>query len=75
MYLIAEILIKRTFTLDSLFKGLNVHGVGDLLCKHPGVVSYVLPTKEEAAIDVALFKGKLVFCDEDLSDEDEQMMT
>ena len=74
--LIAEVLITRTLALDSFFKGLNVHGLGDLLRKCPGVVSYVLPcTKEEAAVDVALFKGKLVFCDEDLNDEEAQTMT
>lgn len=73
--LIAEVLITRTLALDSFFKGLNVHGLGDLLRKHPGVVSYVLPTKEEAAVDVALFKGRLVFCDEDLNDEEAQTMT
>ena len=61
--------------MDSFFKGLNVHGLGDLLRKHPGVVSYVLPTKEEAAVDVASFKGRLVFCDEDLNDEEAQTMT
>lgn len=73
--LIAEVLITRTLALDSFFKGLNVHGLGDLLRKHPGVVSYVLPTKEEAAVDVASFKGRLVFCDEDLNDEEAQTMT
>ena len=52
-----------------------MHGSGDLLHKHPGVVSYVLPTKEEAAVDVASFKGRLVFCDEDLNDEEAQTMT
>lgn len=67
--LIPEVLITRTLALDSFFKGLNVHGLGDLLRKCPGVVGYVLPTKEEAAVEVALFKGKLVFCDEDLNDE------
>ena len=73
--LIAEVLITRTIALDSFFKGLNVHGLGDLLRKHPGVVSYVLPTKEEAAVDVVLFKGRLVFCDEDLNDEEVQTMS
>ncbi|XP_068697998.1 uncharacterized protein [Montipora foliosa] len=70
--LIAEVLITRTLALDSFFKGLNVHGLGDLFRKHPGVVSYVLPTKEEASVGVELFKGKLVFCDEDLNDEEVQ---
>ena len=32
----------------------------------------MLPTKEEAAGDVELFKGKLVFCDEELNDEEVQ---
>lgn len=73
--LIDEVLITRTFALDSFFKGLNVHSLGDLLRRRPGVVSYVLPTKVEAAVDVALFKGKLVFCDEDLNDEEVQTMT
>ena len=73
--LIAEVLITRTHALHSFFKGLNVRGLGDLLRKRPGVVSYVLRTKEEAAVDVALFKGKLVFCDEDLNDEEAQTIT
>ena len=70
--LIAEVLITRTLALDSFFKGLNVHGLGDLLRKHPGVVCYVLPTKEEATVDVEVFKGKLVFCDENPNDEETQ---
>lgn len=68
--LIVEVLIIRIFVLDLFFKGLNVYGLGDLFRKYLGVVSYVLFIKEEVVVDVVFFKGRLVFCDEDLNDEE-----
>ena len=68
--LAAEVLITRTLALDFL-KGLNICGLGDLLHKHPCISHYVLPTKEEATVDVAEFKAKVVFRDDTEPTEDE----
>ena len=57
--LVAEVLVTRTVALDSFFKGLNCLGLGNLLCKHQSIASYVLPSTKEVAIDPEIFKGQL----------------
>ena len=56
--LVAEVLITRTVALDSFFKGLNFLGLGDLLRKYQSITCYVIPSKEEVAIDHEVLKAR-----------------
>ena len=58
--LVAEVLVTRTIALDSLFRALNTLGLGDLLRKHPSITKFVFPTMEEASVDMAILKSKIL---------------
>ncbi|XP_028412586.1 uncharacterized protein LOC114535481 [Dendronephthya gigantea] len=57
--LVAEVLVTRTAALDSMFRGLNHLGLGNLLRQYPIFKEVVLPSIEEAVVDVELLKRKL----------------
>ena len=57
--LVAEVLVTRTAALDSMFRGLNYLGLGDLLRQYPIFKEIVLPLLEQAVVDVELLKRKL----------------
>lgn len=57
--LVAEVLVTRTAALDSFFRGLNALGLGNLLRKYPIFQEVVLPSLEQATIDIDYLKSRL----------------
>ena len=53
--LVAEVLVTRVAALDSFFNGLNVLGLGNLLRNFPFIQETILPSLEQATIDVSFF--------------------
>lgn len=57
--LVAEVLLTRILPLETLFKGLNCLGLGDLLRGNPDLVNKVFPSTKDALIDVELMTKKI----------------
>jgi hypothetical protein len=49
--LVAEVVITRTLTLDSFYKGFNCLGLGDLMRKYPVITRVVFPSLADSVID------------------------
>lgn len=57
--MVAEVLLTRILPLETLFKGLNCLGLGDLLRGNPDLVNRVFPSTKDALIDVELMTKKI----------------
>lgn len=57
--MVAEVLLTRILPLETLFKGLNCLGLGDLLRRNPDPVNKVFPSTKDALIDVELMTKKI----------------
>jgi len=57
--MIAEVLSTRIQPLESLFKGMNCLGLGDLLRENPDLVNKVFPSAKDVLIDVDLMTKKI----------------
>lgn len=57
--MVAEVLLTRILPLETLFKGLNCLGLGDLLRRNPDLVNKVFPSTKDALIDVELMTKKI----------------
>ncbi|XP_078370231.1 uncharacterized protein LOC144653970 [Oculina patagonica] len=57
--MIAEVLSTRIQPLQSLFKGMNRLGLGDLLRENPDLVKKVFPSAKDVLIDVDLMTKKI----------------
>ena len=57
--MVAEVLLTRILPLETLFKGLNCLGLGDLLRGNPDLVNKVFPSTKDALIGVELMTKKI----------------
>ena len=53
-----EVIVTRTAALDSIFRGLNVIGVGSLLRVKPSISKFLFPTLEDIDVDITVMKSK-----------------
>lgn len=53
-----EVIVTRTAALDSIFRGLNVIGVGSLLRVKPSISKFLFPTLEDVDVDITVMKSK-----------------
>ena len=53
-----EVIVTRTTALDSIFRGLNVIGVGNLLRAKPSISKFLFPTPEDVNVDITVMRSK-----------------
>lgn len=53
-----EVIVTRTTALDSIFRGLNVIGVGNLLRAKPSISKFLFPTPEDGNVDITVMRSK-----------------
>ena len=70
--MVAEVLLTRILPLETLFKGLNCLGLGDLLSENPDLVNKVFPSTKDALIDVELMTKKITLDVREKTDSQEK---
>ena len=70
--MVAEVLLTRILPLETLFKGLNCLGLGDLLRRNPDLVNKVFPSTKDALIDVELMTKKITLDVREKTDSQEK---